>query len=73
MNTNIAYKHSILAFLLHFSVTLATYISLASHMTCLAKPHSQCDIRPLQAGLNITCVIRGWLCTLAVLSKLRPY
>jgi hypothetical protein len=54
------------------SVALATYISLASHTTPLAKPHSQCDIEPSQAGLYIARVIQGWLCTWAVLSKLRP-
>jgi hypothetical protein len=37
MNMNLAYKHSILAFLLRFLVALATYISLASHVMRLAK------------------------------------
>jgi hypothetical protein len=72
MNTNIANKHLILAFLLHFSVALATYISLASHSTCFAKPHSQCDVWPLRAGSNIVRVICEWLCTQAVLLKLSP-
>ncbi len=67
MNTNIAYNHSILAFLLHFSVALATYISLASHAMRLAKLHSQCDIGPLRAGLYLAHVIQGWLCTWAEL------
>ncbi len=72
MNIYIAYKHSTLAFLLHISIALATHISLASHATRLAKPHSRCDIGPLQAGLYIMRDIRGWLCTWPVLSKLRP-
>ncbi len=55
MNTNIPYKNSILLFLLHFSVALATYISLASCTTCLAKPHSRCDIELSGAALNIAC------------------
>ncbi len=72
-NTNIANKHLIIAFLLRFSVAVATHISLASHSTCINKPHSHRDIGLLWAGLTIACVIcecnRAW----AVLSKLRPY
>ena len=67
-NTIIANKHFIKAFLLHFSVAVATYISLASHSTLMNKPCSHSDVGPLQAGLTIARVI-CW----AVLSKLRPY
>jgi hypothetical protein len=61
INTNIANKHSIVAVLLHFSVAVATHISLASHTTRFIKPHIQCEFWPSQAGLNIVRVIRGWL------------
>jgi hypothetical protein len=73
MNIFIDQKHSILAFLLRLSVAIATHIDLACHTTHFIKPHSQRDIGPLQAGSNIVRVIRGWLCTWALLSKLRPY
>ncbi len=53
LNTIIANKHFIIAFLLHFSVAVATYISLASHSTCLYRPHSHSDIGPLRAGLTL--------------------
>jgi hypothetical protein len=71
--TNIAAKHSIVAFLLHFSVAVATHLSLASHTTCFTKPHSQRDVGPSWAGSNIVCVIRECYGTWALLSKLRPY
>ncbi len=51
LNTIIANKHFIIVFLLRFSVAVATYISLASHSTCLYKPHSHSDVGPLRAGL----------------------
>ncbi len=70
---NIANKHLIIAFLLCFSVAVATHISLASHLTCMNKPHSHHDIGPSWAGLTIAPVIRERHCTWAVLSKLRPY
>ncbi len=58
-NTNIASKHSILAFLLRFSVAVATHtISLASHSTRMNKPHSHRDVGPSRAGLTIARVIR---------------
>jgi hypothetical protein len=72
-NTNIANKHFIIVFLLHFSVAVATYISLASHLACIYKPHSHNDVGPLRAALIIARVIRECHCTWAVLSKLRPY
>ena len=53
LNTIIANKHFIIAFLLRFSVAMATYISLASHLTCLYKPHSHSDVGPSQAGLTL--------------------
>jgi hypothetical protein len=71
-DTNIADKHSIVAFLLHFLVGVATHISLASHSTCIAKPHSLHDVGPLRAGLTIARVIHECHCSWAVLSKLRP-
>jgi hypothetical protein len=58
--------------LLHFSVALATHISLASHTTCFTEPHSQRDNGPLQASLIIARVIRECQRTWAVLSKLSP-
>jgi hypothetical protein len=73
INTNIADRHSIVAFLFRFSVAVATHISLASQSTRITKPHSFFDIGASRAGLNIARVIRGWLRTWAVLSKLRPY
>ncbi len=72
-NTNTANKHLIIAFLLRFSVAVATHISLASHLTCINKPHSHRDVGPLQAGLTIAHVICERHRTWAVLSKLRPY
>ncbi len=51
LNTIIANKHFIIAFLLRFSVAVATYISLASHSTCL--PHSHSDVGPSRAGLTL--------------------
>ena len=45
LNTIIADKHLIVAFLLHFSVAIATHISLASHMTRYIKPKGMCDTR----------------------------
>jgi hypothetical protein len=74
--TNIADKHSIVAFLLCFSVAVvavATHISLASLMTCLTRPHSLRDVGPLRAGSTIARVIRECHCNWAVLSKLRFY
>jgi hypothetical protein len=59
INTNIADKHSIVVFLLHFSVAVATHISLANHTTCFTKPQSQRDVGHLQAGSNIALVIHG--------------
>jgi hypothetical protein len=56
-NINIAIKHSIVAFLLRFSVAVATHISLASHLTCITKHHSHHDVGPLRAGLTIASVI----------------
>jgi hypothetical protein len=53
MNTYITQKHSVLAFLLHLSVAIATDISLATHTTCFTEPYSQCDVGPLWAGLTI--------------------
>jgi hypothetical protein len=73
INTNIAEKHSTLAFLLRFSVAVATHMSLASHSTCITKPHSLRGVGPLRAGLTIARVICECHCTWAVLSKLRPY
>ncbi len=73
INTNIADKHLIVAFLLCFSVAVATHISLASHSTCITKPHSLRDFGPLQAGLTITRVIHDCHRTWVVLLKLRPY
>ncbi len=73
INTNIADKHSIVAFLLRFSVAVATHISLASHSTCMTKPHSLHDVGPSWAGLTIARVIRECHRTWAVLSKLRLY
>ncbi len=58
MKTYIAQKHSISAFLLRFSVAIATHISLASHTTCFTEPHSKHDVGPLQDGLTIAHVIR---------------
>ncbi len=58
MNTNIEAKHTILALLLHFSVAMATHISLTSHTTCVTEPPSQCDIGPSRSGLTIAHVIR---------------
>ncbi len=55
--TNIADKHSIVAFSLCFSVAVATHISLASHLNCITKPHSLHDVGPLRAGLTIARVI----------------
>ncbi len=57
LSTIIAIKHFIIAFLLRFSVAVATYISLASHSTCLFKPHSHSDVGPLQAGLTFLHVL----------------
>ncbi len=51
LNTIIVNKHFIIAFLLRFSVAVTTYISLASHSTCLYKPHSLSDVGPSRAGL----------------------
>jgi hypothetical protein len=73
INTNIADKHSIVAFLLRFSVAVATHIGLARHSTPITKPHSLCDIGPLRAGLTIARVIHECRYTWAVLLKLRPY
>ncbi len=73
INTNIADKHLIVAFLLHFSVAVATHTSLASHLTCITKPNSLRDIGPSRAGLTIKRVIRECHRTWDVLSKLRPY
>ncbi len=73
INTNIADKHSFVAFLLHISVAVATNINLASHSTRINKPHSHCDVGPLQAGSTIARVIRECHRTWAVRSKLRPY
>jgi hypothetical protein len=73
IDTNIADKQSIVAFLLHFSLALATHISLVSYSTRITKPHSLRDVGPLGAGLNIARVIRECHRTWAVLSKLRPY
>jgi hypothetical protein len=73
INTNNADKHSIVAFLLRFSVAVATHISLESQLTCITKPHSLGDVGPLQAGLTIAGVICECHHTWAVLSKLRPY
>ncbi len=57
MNTYIAQKHSILAFMLCLSVAIATHISLARHKTCFTEPHSQHDDGPSWAGLTIARVI----------------
>ncbi len=73
IDTNIADKHSIVAFILRFSVALATHICLASNSTHITRPNSLHDVGPLQAGLTIACVIRECHCTWAVLLKLRPY
>ncbi len=73
IDTNIADKHSIVAFSLRFAVAVATHISLASHSTRINEPHSLRDVGPLQAGLTIACVIRECHRTWAVLLKLRPY
>jgi hypothetical protein len=72
-NTNIANRNLIVAFSLHFSVAIATHISLASHLTCITKPHSLRDDGPLRAGLTIARVICECHCTWTVLLKLRPY
>ena len=72
-NTNIANKHLIILFLLRFSVAVATHISLASHLTCIIKPHSHRDVGPSRAGLTIARVIHECHRTWAMLSKLRPY
>ncbi len=73
IDTNIANKHSIVALLSHSSVALATHTSLASHLTCITRPHLLRDIGPLRAGLTVARVIRECHRTWAVLSKLRPY
>ncbi len=73
IDTNIANKHLIVAFLLHFSVAVATHIGLTSHSTRITKPRSHRDVGPLRPGLTITRVIRECHRTWAVLSKLRPY
>ncbi len=53
LNTIIANKHFIIAFLLCCSVAVATFISLASHSTCLYKPHSHSHVGPSRAGLTL--------------------
>ncbi len=73
IDKNIADKHSIGAFLLRFSVAVATHISLASHSTCITKPHLLRDVGPSWAGLTFARVIRECHRTWAVPSKLRPY
>ncbi len=72
-NANIANEHLIVAFLLCFSVALATHISLASHSACITSPHLLRDMGPSRAGLTIARVIHECHCTWAVLSKLWPY
>jgi hypothetical protein len=57
IKTNIADKHSIVVFLLRFSVAIATHISLASHSTCITKPHPLRDVGLLLAESNIARVI----------------
>ena len=73
IDTNIANKHLIVAFLLRFTVAVATHISLASHLTCITKPRSHRDVGPSRAGLTIARVIRECHHTWAVQLKLSPY
>jgi hypothetical protein len=73
IDTNIAKKHLIVAFLLRFSVAIATHISLASHLACITKPRSHCDAGPTWAGLTIARVIHECYRAWAALSKLRLY
>ena len=73
LSTIIANKHFIIAFLLRFSVAVTTYISLASHSTCLYEPHSHSDFGPSRAGLTLHLSFVNVNSFWAVLSKLRPY
>ena len=72
LNTIIANKHFIIAFLLRFSVAVTTYISLASHSTCLYEPHSHSDFGPSRAGLTLHVSFVNVNSFWAVLSKPGP-
>jgi hypothetical protein len=72
--TSIDNKQLFLVFLFHF-ISLLRKLSkpLLIMQQHLGKPFLQYDVGPSWAGLCLTHVIQGWLCTWAVPMKLRPY